>query len=104
MFIEKPFLKSMIKKFLNGGENPYKIEQPQKVGSNETTKIKTFKAEVIDDPQNSKNVFVNVTIEPEKVESCRPLIFGKSAVFTQDQFLTVPYYLQIEYDKTRKAF
>ena len=67
-------LKSMIEKFLNGGENPYKIEQPQKVGSNEAAKIKTFKAEVIDDPQNSKNVFVNVTIEPEKVESRKPLV------------------------------
>ena len=67
-------LKSMIEKFLNGGENPYKIEQPQKVGSNEAAKIKTFKAEVIDDPQNSKNVFVNVTIEPEKIESRKPLV------------------------------
>ena len=45
-------LKSMIEKFLNGGENPLKIEQTQKVDLNNQTKIKTFKAEVIDDPEN----------------------------------------------------
>ena len=67
-------LKSMIEKFLNGGENPLKIEQPQKVDSNNTTKIKTFKAEVIDDPHNKDDVFVNVSVEPEKPESRKPLV------------------------------
>ena len=67
-------LKSMIEKFLNGGENPLKIEQTQKVDLNNQTKIKTFKAEVIDDPENSKDVFINISIEPEKNDSRKPLI------------------------------
>ena len=67
-------LKSMIEKYLNCGENPLKVKQPQKVDLKNQTKIKTFKAEVIDDPENSKNVFVNVSIEPEKNESRKPLV------------------------------
>ena len=50
-------LKSMIQKFLEKGVNPLKkIEHPQKIDKNNKTKIKTFKAEVIDDPNdvNSK--------------------------------------------------
>jgi Mg-chelatase subunit ChlD len=67
-------LKSMIEKYLNGGENPLKINQSQKVDLKNQTKIKTFKAEVIDDPENSKDVFVNISIEPEKNESRKPLV------------------------------
>ena len=67
-------LKSMIEKYLNGGNNPIKIEQPQKVDMKNQTKIKSFKAEVIDDPNDTKNVFVNLSIEPEKVESRKPLV------------------------------
>ena len=67
-------LKSMIEKYVNKGENPLKIEQPQKVDLNNQTKIKTFKAEVIDNPGNSKDVFVNISVEPEKNESRKPLV------------------------------
>ena len=67
-------LKSMIEKYLNGGNNPIKIEQPQKVDMKNQAKIKSFKAEVIDDPNDTKNVFVNLSIEPEKVESRKPLV------------------------------
>ena len=67
-------LKSMIEKYLNGGNNPIKIEQPQKVDMKNQTKIKSFKAEVIDDPNDTKNVFVNLSIEPEKVDSRKPLV------------------------------
>ena len=64
----------MIEKYLNTGINPLKIEQPQKVDLSKQTKIKSFKAEVIDDPNDTKNVFVNLTIEPEKVDSRKPLV------------------------------
>ena len=66
----------MISKFLDKGENPLKkIKQPQTVEKFKKTKIKTFKAEVIDDPGHNRNkVFVNVTVEPEKQKSRKPLI------------------------------
>ena len=68
-------LKSMIEKFLNNGEKPAKkIEHPQKIDKNIKTKIKTFKAEVIDDECDPLEVFVNVTLEPEKKESRKPLV------------------------------
>ena len=67
-------LKSMIEKYLKGGENPIIIEQPQKIDLNNQTKIKTFKAEVIEDPENSKNVFVNISVEPEKNDSRKPIL------------------------------
>ena len=69
-------LKSMISKFLDKKENPIKkIKQPQTIEKNKKTKIKTFKAEVIDDPgYNRKKVFVNVTLEPEKQKSRKPLV------------------------------
>ena len=68
-------LKSMIEKFLNKGENPLKkIKQPQKIDKNNKPKIKTFKAEVIDDPNDINQVFVNVSLEPEKEESRKPLV------------------------------
>ena len=68
-------LKSMIEKYLNEGKNPLKkIEQPQKVDINNQTKIKTFKAEVIDDLNDKAKVFVNVSLEPDKVESRKPLV------------------------------
>ena len=67
-------LKSMIEKYLNGGENPLKIDNIQKVDINNQTKIKVFKAEVIDDPNNKENVFVNISVEPEKIEIRKPLV------------------------------
>ena len=68
-------LKSMIEKFLNKGENPLKkIKQPQKIDKNNKPKIKTFKAEVIDDPNDINQVFVNVSLEPKKEESRKPLV------------------------------
>lgn len=68
-------LKSMIEKFLEKGANPLKkIEHPQKIDKNDKTKIKTFKAEVIDDPNDENKVFVNVSLEPEKKESRKPLV------------------------------
>ena len=67
-------LKSMIEKFLNDGKNPLKIENSQKFDLNSKTQIKSFNAEVIDDPSNTGNVFVNLSIEPEKVNSRKPLL------------------------------
>ena len=68
-------LKSMIQKYLDTGDNPMKkIEQPQKVDLSKQAEVKSFKAEVIDDPDDSKNVFVNLTLEPKKVESRKPLV------------------------------
>ena len=68
-------LKSMIEKFLNNGEKAVKkLEHPQKIDKNIKTTIKTFKAEVIDDECDPLEVFVNVTLEPEKKESRKPLV------------------------------
>ncbi len=67
-------LKSMIEKYLNSGENPLNIEQPQKVDLKNEAKVKSFKAEVIEDPDNNKNVFVNLSLEPEKMDSRKPLV------------------------------
>ena len=67
-------LKSMIEKFLNDGKNPLKIENSQKIDQNSNVQIKSFKAEVIDDPSNTKNVFVNISIEPKKVNSRKPVV------------------------------
>ena len=68
-------LKSMIEKYMQKGENPLKkIKHPQKIDKKNKTKIKTFKAEVIEDPNDRKNVFVNVSLEPEKKESRKPLV------------------------------
>ena len=68
-------LKNMIEKFLNGGKIPEKKEEfVQEINKNEKTKIKLFKTEVIDDPKDNKNVFVNISLEAEKVESRKPLV------------------------------
>ena len=68
-------LKNMIEKFLNGGKIPEKEEEmAQEINKNQKTKIKLFKAEVIDDPKDNKNVFVNISLESEKVKSRKPLV------------------------------
>ena len=66
-------LKSMIEKYLNGGQLPAKKEA-QKIDKNQMTKLKLFKAEVMDDPKDTKNVFVNISLEPEKTDSRKPLV------------------------------
>jgi len=67
-------LKSMIERFLNDSKNPLKVENSQKIDQNCKAQIKSFKAEVIDDPSNTKNVFVNISIEPENASSRKPLL------------------------------
>ena len=69
-------LKSLISQFLGKGENPLnKIKQPQTVEKNKKTKMKIFKAEVINDlGYNRRKVFVKVTLEPEKQKSRKPLV------------------------------
>lgn len=68
-------LKNMIEKFLNGGKIPEKEEEmAQEINKNQKTKIKLFKAEVIDDPKDNKNVFINISLESEKVKSRKPLV------------------------------
>ena len=67
-------LKSMIEKFLNNSNNPLKDESSQKIDQNSKAQIKSFNAEVIDDPTDKNNVFVSLSIEPEKVDSRKPLI------------------------------
>ena len=66
-------LKSMIEKYLNGGEKPLKNEQCH-LDIKSKINIKEFKAEVIDDPTSIKNVFVNISIKPEKLETRKPLV------------------------------
>ena len=86
-------IKSMIEKFLNHGKiensqnidrnkvtllnddkNSFKLENSQKVDINAKTHIESFKAEVIDDPSDNKKVFVNLTIQPKRVISRKPLL------------------------------
>ena len=67
-------IKSMIDKFLNSEINSIKIDNHQKVNIYNPAKIKTFKAEVIDDPNKKENVFVNIKIKPEKMEERNPLV------------------------------
>ena len=45
-----------------------------KIDENSTPEIESFKAEVIQNPKNENEVFVNVTIEPKKIESRKPLL------------------------------
>jgi Mg-chelatase subunit ChlD len=56
-------------------EKEKKEEISQKIDIHQITKMKSFKAEVIDDPQDIKNVFVNLSLEPEKVYSRKPIVF-----------------------------
>ena len=51
------------------------IEQVQKIDKSSKTKIKTFKAEVIDDPNDTNKVFVNVLLEPEKKRNKKTISF-----------------------------
>ena len=59
---------------LNEDKNLFKIENSQKVDINAKAYIKSFQANVIDDPSDRKNVFVNLTIQPEKAISRKPLL------------------------------
>ena len=45
-----------------------------KIDSKNIPEIDSFKAEVIPNPKNSEEVFVNVTIDPKKIESRKPLL------------------------------
>ena len=67
-------LKSMIEKYLNSGKNPIIKNPSQKIDINNKTQIKTFKAEVIDHPEDKKKVFVNISLQPEEVKSRKPLV------------------------------
>ena len=49
-------------------------KNPAKIGENSLHQIDSFKAEVIPNPKNSQEVFVNVTIEPKKIEKRKPLL------------------------------
>ena len=64
-----------IEKCLNNGENQLKKnEQSKKIDKDKKTQIKTFKAEVIDDPNDKNRVFINVSVEPKKEESRKPIV------------------------------
>ena len=67
-------LKSLIENFLNVGKMPEMPKHSAKIGENSIPQIGSFKAEVISNPKNSKEVFVNVTIEPKKIEKRKPLL------------------------------
>ena len=63
-------LKSLIENYLKIGKMP---EMPTKIDENSIPQISSFKAEVIPNPKNSKEVFVNPTTEPKKIEKRKPL-------------------------------
>ena len=66
-------LKSLItsfnnQKIINIPKNNQKISNITKI------KLKNYKAEAIINPENSKNLFVNVSLEPEKTENRKPIL------------------------------
>ena len=67
-------LKSLIENFLKIGKMPEMPKNTAKIDSKNIPEIDSFKAEVIPNPKNSKEVFVNVTIDPKKIESRKPLL------------------------------
>ena len=66
-------LKSLITSF-----NNQKIinipKNNQKISNITNIKLKNYKAEAIINPENSKNLFVNVSLEPEKIENRKPIL------------------------------
>ena len=67
-------LKSLIENFLKVGKIPEMPKNTAKVDKNSTPEIESFKIEAIDNPQNNKEVFVNMTITPKKIESRKPIL------------------------------
>jgi len=67
-------LKSLIENYLKIGKMPEMPKNTAKIDENSTPEIESFKAEVIQNPKNENEVFVNVTIEPKKIESRKPLL------------------------------
>ena len=67
-------LKSLIENFLKIGKMPEMPKNTAKIDSKNIPEIDSFKAEVIPNPKNSEEVFVNVTIDPKKIESRKPLL------------------------------
>ena len=67
-------LKSLIENFLKIGKMPEMPKNTAKIDSKNIPEIDSFKAEVIPNPKNSEEVFVNVSIDPKKIESRKPLL------------------------------
>ena len=67
-------LKSLIENFLKIGKIPEMPKNTAKIDQKSKPEIESFKIEVIDNPQNSKEVFVNMTITPKKIESRKPIL------------------------------
>ena len=67
-------LKSLIENFLKIGKMPEMPKNTAKIDSKNIPEIDSFKAEVIPNPKNSEEVFVNVSIEPKKIQSRKPLL------------------------------
>ena len=67
-------LKSLIENFLKIGKIPEMPTNTAKIDKNSKPEIESFKTEVIENPQNDKEVFVNMTITPKKIESRKPIL------------------------------
>ena len=67
-------LKSLIENYLKIGKMPEMPKNSAKTEKDSNPEIDSFKAEVIPNPINNKEVFVNLTISPKKTESRRPLL------------------------------
>ena len=67
-------LKSLIENYLKIGKIPKMTQISAEISKDSQAQIKSFKAEVIDNPKNAKEVFVNVTIDPEKNKTRKPLL------------------------------
>ena len=67
-------LKSLIENFLKIGKMPEMPKNTAKIDSKNIPEIDSFKAEVIPNPKNSEEVFVNVSIKPKKIQSRKPLL------------------------------
>ena len=77
-------LKSLIENFKKTGQiknpenqenNPKpKEEDPNKIDSKKQVKIKTFKAEAYESEKDKDQVFMNITVEPEKETTRKPIL------------------------------
>ena len=67
-------LKSLIENFLKIGKMPEMPKNIAKIDKNSKADIESFNIEVIENPQNNEEVFVNMTITPKKIESKKPIL------------------------------
>ena len=67
-------LKSLIENYLKAGKMPKMPKITPTINKTSITDIDSFKAEVIPNPKNDNEVFIDLKIEPKKIDSRKPLL------------------------------